>query len=185
MRTAQEMITALIKTLEEEGFSQLDVVTEAREWTDRTWTEPALGPLAIAMEGGIVQSVCSDDQRLINNIRVLVIDYDTDSAETVYYVPQVDKTGVDPTCVSEAQLYESVCGPADGIDLHETWRRYMDDEVTLDCAKINAESEGYRVRRVPGSTTDRYEWFTTEAVAFVDYPNEDEAWMAAYKDLVQ
>jgi hypothetical protein len=151
-----------------------ELIKEAREHE-----EPKLGPLAIVCDGGLVQSVNTDDVRLLG-LQTLVIDYDTDSAETVYYVPQVGEPAE-----SEAQLCGVVVTLATGIDLAKTWHRYMEDEVTLDCAKVNAESEGYRVRRVPGSTTDRYEWFTTEAVAFVDYPNEDEAWMAAYKDLVQ
>lgn len=144
--------------------------------------EPPLGPLAIACDGGLVQSVVSDDPRLIGNISILVIDYDTDGAETVYFVPQVDKQI--PTLVSEAQLYETVCGPADRINLPETWRRYMNDEVTLECAIVNAEAEGYKVRLVPGST-DRWEWYTDEAVAFTDVASEDEAWIAAYLDTVQ
>lgn len=148
----------------------------------QAWTEPAFGPLAIVCDGGIVQSVDTDDERLIGKLDIVVIDYDIDGAEEVYAVPQVGEA--DPTLVSEAQLFGVAVTPADGIDLAETWRRYMADEVTLDTAKINAESEGYRVRLVPGST-DRWEWFTAEAVAFVDYEDADAAWMAAYQDLVQ
>lgn len=139
-------------------------------------------PIAIVCDGGIVQSVNTDDERLIGKLDILVIDYDVDGAEEVYAVPQVGEA--DPTLVSEAQLFGVAVTPADGIDLPETWRRYMADEVTLDTAKINAESEGYRVRLVPGST-DRWEWFTAEAVAFVDYEDADAAWMAAYQDLVR
>lgn len=160
---------------------QRAVVEVLREATKNP--EPKLGPLAIAMDGGLVQNVCSDDPRLIGNISILVIDYDTDGAETVYHVPQVDKQI--PALVSEAQLYETVCSPADGIKLAETWRRYMNDEVTLECAIVNAEADGYKVRLVPGSS-DRWEWYTDEAaVSFVDYEDADAAWMAAYLDIVQ
>jgi hypothetical protein len=157
---------------------------------ERFTKEPPLGPLAIVCDGGLVQHVCSSDERLIGNVDIIVIDYDVDSAETVYAVPQNDPQ--DPTAESDAQIYGEAVTRA-SIPLAEVWRRYMADEVTLDCAKINAEAEGYRVRVVPtlrhsgdpAPESERYEWFTDEAVSFVDYEDEDAAWMAAYQDLVQ
>lgn len=147
----------------------------------RAVTAEPIGPIAIVCDGGLVQSVNTDDLRL-QGLQFLVIDYDTDGAEIVFGVPQKDAQ--DPTAESDAQMHGDVAVAANGIDLAEAWRRYMTDDVTLECAIVNAEADGYKVRLVPGST-DRWEWYTDEAVAFVDYEDADAAWMAAFQDSVQ
>lgn len=177
MDAGPEGVCAILTS--EESTLVYRLLTDALE--ARQTPPPRLGPLVIACDGGLVQSVSSNDERLIHKLDIMVIDYDVDGAETVYSVPQKDAQ--DPTAESDAQVHEEVCNEADAIDVGETWRRYINDEVTLECAMVNAEAEGYRVRLVPGSAV-RYEWFTDEAVAFIDYPDEDAAWMAAYKDIV-
>jgi hypothetical protein len=100
---------------------------------DQVEVDVELGPLAISIEGGMVQDAVSDDKRL-HGLDVLVIDYDTDGAEVTYNITQRDRRGkVDG--VSEAVVSDRAVGPASGIDLAELWHNYLNAEDGLDEAE--------------------------------------------------
>jgi hypothetical protein len=102
-------------------------------WLDQVEVDVELGPLAISIEGGMVQDAVSDDKRL-HGLDVLMIDYDTDGAEVTYNITQRDRRGkVDG--VSEAVVSDRAVGPASGIDLAELWHNYLNAEDGLDEAE--------------------------------------------------
>jgi hypothetical protein len=102
-------------------------------WLNQVEVEMKLGPLAISMEGGIVQDAVSDDKRL-HGLDVLVIDYDTDGADKTYHVKQRDHRGQEYG-TSEAYVSDRAVCPASGIDLSELWHNFIHAEDEHDEAE--------------------------------------------------
>jgi hypothetical protein len=100
-------------------------------WLDEVEVDVGkLGPIAVAIEGGAVQDVVTDDKRL-HGLDVLVIDYDIDGAEMTCNVTQRDHTGKD--CgISEAIVSDHAVGPASGIDLAGLWHAFAHADDGLD-----------------------------------------------------
>lgn len=78
------------------------------------------GPIAVVIEGGIVQAICTDDEQL-QGVDVLVIDYDTEGADEseLTDVPQ-RAVGV-AVGSAKAVVRGDMIGAASGIDLATVW----------------------------------------------------------------
>ncbi len=83
--------------------------------------------IAIALEGGVVQSVVTDDTRL-HGIAVLVIDYDTDGADEADLRLIEQRKGGEVVHYAGALLTDDVIGSAEGIDLAGAWREFTGTE---------------------------------------------------------
>jgi hypothetical protein len=90
--------------------------------------QPVKRLIAIAVEGGRVTSVVTDDPDLLG-VEALIIDYDTDSADEGEITRVAQMQSGHQTHVSEALLYDEAISPANGIDLPATWRAFAESET--------------------------------------------------------
>jgi hypothetical protein len=74
------------------------------------------------LEGGTVQDVVTDDERL-RGFDVLVVDYDTDGADETYEIPQKSRNGA-TTHVTTACLSDRAIATASGIELTDLSPRF-------------------------------------------------------------
>jgi hypothetical protein len=123
-QAANAAVAAIVKTMAEQNKLTADVtpdnwqevlsqLQERPGFNDFVWLDcrevelPDLGSIAVTLEGGTVQDVVTDDQRL-HGIDVMVIDYDTDGADETYDVPQKARNGatthVATACLSDRAI---------------------------------------------------------------------------------
>jgi hypothetical protein len=115
-RLPEDDIATVGRTLHPLTVEEIDALCE------RLNTPSTAPVIAIALDGGVVQSVVSDDPRL-QGIDVLVIDYDAEGATELY---QVRQTGAGHAADDKAYaaLSDHAIGAADGIALAETWEQF-------------------------------------------------------------
>lgn len=105
-------------------IARLDVIADLS--IDHIAPARKLGPIAIALEGGLVQSIVTDDDRL-RGVDVLVVDYDTEGADEAELLDVAQKEYDQKrkkwvTCDhTQAVVRGDVIGSAHGIDLAELW----------------------------------------------------------------